>query len=63
MSWGETANSVRFFRITSAHPKDTALRKVTKLQASLAIEITKEILKHVYPEKPTSQQGAASNRA
>jgi hypothetical protein len=58
---GETANSVRFFGVTGAHPKDPALRKVTKLQASLAIEITKEILKHVCPEKPVTPLRPDSN--
>ena len=45
----QTAHAVRFFGITGAHPKDPVLRNVSKLQASIAIEATKEILKSVYP--------------
>lgn len=57
----ETANSVRFFAVTGAHPKDPLLRKVTKLQASLAMEVTKEILMHIYPLKPEYEELASQS--
>ena len=56
-----TTHSVRFFAVTGAHPKDPMLRKVTKLQASLAVEVTKEILKHVYPLKPELPESASQS--
>lgn len=42
------ANAVRFFAVTGAHPKDPMLRRVTKTQALLSIEVAKDILKGVY---------------
>ena len=52
----QTAHAVRFFGVTGAHPKDPLLRNVTKFQASLAIDGTKEIMKGIYPLVPTQPE-------
>ena len=57
----ETGNAVRFFAVTGAHPKDPLLRRVTELQASLAIGATKDILMNVYPLKPEYGQPASQS--
>ena len=48
----QTAKAVRFFANSGAHPQDPILRKVTPLQATLALQVTKEILQGIYPRKP-----------
>ena len=58
----QEAHAVKFFRNTGAHPKNPALRNVTPIQAMMGIEVTKEFLKHLYPEiPPASQSGTSSN--
>ena len=53
-----TATALRFFGNSGAHPLDPELRKVTELQASLSIQVTKEILQDVYPLRPTEEDPA-----
>ena len=58
----QEAKAVRFFRNTGAHPKTPALRNVTLVQATLGLEVVKEILQHLYSKKtPASQSGTSSN--
>lgn len=43
----ETSKAVNYFRVTGAHPK--FLRDVTRTQALIMLEVTKDVLKHIYP--------------
>ena len=59
----QEANAVKFFRNTGAHPKNPALRNVTPIQAMMGIEVTKEFLKYLYPEKQIASQSAPDTNA